>query len=316
MKNIKSKGIPLTSQELKVFWNSYAEHYHKNVERNFISVYVNLCNLTKIYRKKNILELSCGSGEGLKYLTTNLENKINLFASDISDNVLEQTHKNFKTTNNNISPLLKTNIYKSDSDKQKLKQKLNKLHEENNRDLLKEINLNLIQIDNEDLNLFNSNSFDTVISNFSLNLVNKTEKMLSESARVLNKEGVAAFSIWGRPENSLPFTIIPNALKKMEVDLPKIRSFFHISKVELLRDMVLSNGFSKFSYCYQFVPFNIFNFKDFLFMLKSPAYLPIIEKLSESDKNKLISIIEEEFEKVLKRNELFGTEAIILLCQK
>ncbi len=310
-----NKGVALTSKQLQELWNVFANSYHKNLERNLFAPYFNLCNLTNIFDKRNILELSCGAGEGLNYLLSKtVNNNLNIFTSDMSETMLGTTHNLITTKQYNN---LKTNIY-YDKDISDFKNKLGKLIEENENKSQTQSTLSLLQLDNEDLSVFPSNSLDTVISNFSLHLVNDPGKMLRESSRVLHDKGAAAFSLFGKPKNSLPFTIVPNALKKMELELPPIRSLFHISNIEKLKPLVLSNGFDKVHYCYGFIPFNFLNFEDFLFMLKSPAYAykPIVEKLKDEELNKLIGIMRDDFDKVMKKNELFGIEVLTVLCLK
>ena len=48
---------------------------------------------------------------------------------------------------------------------------------------------------------FKDKTFDSYIANYSLHLVKDHIEMLKESYRVLNDEGIATFSIWGRPEH-------------------------------------------------------------------------------------------------------------------
>ena len=307
MKNIKSKGVPLTSKELQNFWNNYSGLYEKHVEKNFESVHMNLCQLANIYYKKNILELSCGSGNGLRNMLLHMQKRKNIFATDISEKMLKNAQKN-------LTLKFKTNIY-LEKELPKLKEELNSLFQEN-ENVRKKTTINLIQLDNENLDLFNDNSFDAVISSFSLHLVNNPQKMLQESSRVLDNNGIAAFSIWGRPENSPVFTIIPNAMKNLNISFPDMRSNFHISNVSGLKKLVLENGFRSFSYNFGFVPLNIFDFKDFLFMLKTPFYADIIKNIDKEQKDKLISLIEKEFQKIIEQDQHFGTEVILVRCQK
>jgi SAM-dependent methyltransferase len=58
---------------------------------------------------------------------------------------------------------------------------------------------------------FEDSSFDRYISSMSLMIVENPNSMLKEAYRVLEKGGLAGFSVWGRPENCTSFTILPEA---------------------------------------------------------------------------------------------------------
>jgi ubiquinone/menaquinone biosynthesis C-methylase UbiE len=64
-----------------------------------------------------------------------------------------------------------------------------------------------------------SSSVDRYISNLSLQLVPDADVMLHEAHRVLNKEGIAAFTIWGQPSKSLMFSLRPDGDKSSNFDV-------------------------------------------------------------------------------------------------
>ena len=76
-----------------------------------------------------------------------------------------------------------------------------------------------MQADNEELP-FKEESFEAYVANFSLMIVPNHVKMLEEALRVLRPNLVAAFSVWGRKENSPYFSIIQDTLYALKNELP------------------------------------------------------------------------------------------------
>jgi ubiquinone/menaquinone biosynthesis C-methylase UbiE len=285
----------MNSTELKIFWDTFQKNYEKNVSLNIHPPYVAMCNIAKIIEKKSILELSVGPGTGLSELSNLMKNKeCQIYGTDISTNMLEASYNRLQN-NPNI------NLFYQD-----------KIHDNKSS-----VNVTLKECDNENLQIFEDKIFDVVISNFSLHLVSNPENMLKETSRVLKDDGISVFSIWGRPEFSPYFTLIPNVMKKLNIPLPEMRTNFHLSKVEKLRQLVLENGYTQFNYCYLFSPFDIMKPEDYFYMLDSPNYQKIMESLSEKEKMDVINELSKELDNILnQKEELIGTEAIIIVCRK
>ena len=140
--------------------------------------------------------------------------------------------------------------------------------------------------------------------------------MLSESKRVLKDDGLACFSVWGRPDNSFAFTLIPNVLKKNHVVLPDVRSYFHTGKIEKLGPMIQQSGFKRYSYCYSFLPFDILGDEDFLYLLNSPIYQDIFAKMDKAQKDKIYEDVKKELADYLNTGNILGIESLIVLCRK
>jgi len=88
-------------------------------------------------------------------------------------------------------------------------------------------------------------SFDRVFANMCIMLVPDAKKALLEARRVLKPGGFAAFTVWGRPENSSFMTIIPGVLTEMNLMPPSSeRSNFHLGDLPLLRSLAVQCGFS------------------------------------------------------------------------
>jgi ubiquinone/menaquinone biosynthesis C-methylase UbiE len=296
MKN--SKKI-LSSLELKQFWDSFSSSYNKSSEvLHSLFMPMTQVSLTKPASEyKNILELAIGSGRGIKHLYVTFPNtETKIYGTDISTKMLEASKLNLETVN------IKNYFMKSETD----------VYENVN----KHTRVFLSEQDNEDLSLFREKYFDLILSNNSLHLVADPAKMLRECGRVLSDGGVACFSIWGRPENSFAFTLVPNVLKSMKISLPNARTNFHISNEKLLRNLVLENGFNKVNICHTYIPFRIFKPEDFYYMLDAPIYSEILEKMDNNTKKEFYNELNKEIYNKLDSGDFIGSEFFIVRCEK
>jgi len=69
------------------------------------------------------------------------------------------------------------------------------------------------QANNESLP-FPDSSFDAYISNLSVMIVSNHRNQLREAYRVMQPGASACFSVWGRKENSLFFTLVEDVIKE------------------------------------------------------------------------------------------------------
>ena len=233
----------LTNKPPKEFWNEFSETYTTKNEFQVLPFYFNLINQLKVNEKncnETILELAIGSGLGLKLLADLTEAKI--IGGDFSENMLEKAKKRISLQSNN---------YRSK-------------------------NIDLRLLNNEDLNSISSQSINYVISNLSLNLVDKPENMLKEVKRVLIPNGKAAFSIWGRPENNDFFTMIPKLMKKNGLNIGEGRSNFHMSKKDVCYKYCVDAGFKNVFLEYNDTIFNYENYEDLAYFIHSPNFSNIL----------------------------------------
>jgi ubiquinone/menaquinone biosynthesis C-methylase UbiE len=296
----------MSSNELKQFWNQFSNVYSSTQEHNTFPFYPILSNIVKITDKLksqnqlNILELAAGSGEGLHYLTNKLKSfdlhnkKINLTGTDLSHIMLSSAYNKLKALSD-VSVSMDGHCEPSNNP----------------------ISINLKEADNEQLP-FKDNSFDCIISNFSLNLVSNPHKMLRESARVLNKGGLSAFSVWGRPKDSLVFTIYSSILKKMGIfEQTEERSLFHLGNDdEALKKLVLSNGFDRVNISHSFIPFNISEIHDYDFIFNSPNYQEMFKKIGEGKVVEFKKEFHRKINDIISKGEMMGLDTAIILCKK
>ncbi len=298
------KKISLTS-ELKLFWNDFQKDYTKYMETNVLNLFIMMINASDIFKtnqnsrtKKTILEAACGSGGGLEYLCFQLHQRqidADIYGTDLSPNMLEYTYNRLRNLNF-------INLEYPESSFEKINNK-------------SKINLILKEADNENLP-FEENKFDYIISSLSLHLVSDPEKMLLEMKRILKPEAFAQYSIWGRPENCLPFTVIPNNLKKANIIFNNGRSNFHLSKEETLKELFNKTEITKYKISSTFIPFNFNEGKEFLFMLNSPSYKEMMKDCSESEKEDIRNKVIKDLDDVINSHEYLGIEAFLIRTAK
>ena len=294
-----------TTSELKIFWNNFQKDYTDYMEPNVLNLFIMLLNSSNLFKinqittgKKAILEAACGGGAGLEYLCWQLKQKgieADVYGTDLSPNMLETTYYRMKK-------LDFINLEYLDSQMDKIN---------NNA----KINLYLKEADNENLP-FDENKFDLIISSLSLHLVADPEKMLFEIKRILKPEAYAYFSIWGRPENCLPFTVIPNNVKKAGIVLPNNRSNFHLSKEVALKELFNKAGISKYKISATFIPFNFNDAKDFLFMMNGPSFSELMKDCSDKEREDVKNNIINDLNEIIYGENFMGIEAFIIRTAK
>ena len=307
---MKSSKQAMNTIEIANMWNRYQSDYSKFLSKNLLTIHLSLFNLSKVdlLDRPKILDAGCGSGYGIKIIRELLNKSHIIYGCDISSNMINYSNSHLKRFTEsdvielNMANQLKSKILNIDDDDKLIDSKA------------KNSIVRLYEMNNEDLK-FKDKSFDTVFSNFTLNIVNNPQKMVDESFRVLKANGSACFSIWGRPEYSLPFTVVPKALRKNNIALPDIRSFFHLSNEKYIKP--LFSNFRNLYIGYSRVNLNMFSFDDFEFMIRSPIYEDIFETIQDQElKTKIINEIKKDIDHSLKDNNFLHTEVIIIKAIK
>eukprot|EP00743_Colponemidia_sp_Colp-15_P003433 GILK01003707.1.p1 GENE.GILK01003707.1~~GILK01003707.1.p1 ORF type:complete len:287 (-),score=47.28 GILK01003707.1:183-1013(-) len=162
-------------------------------------------------------------------------------------------------------------------------------------------------------------SFDRYFASLSLQLVPDPDQMLREARRVLQPGGLAGFAVWGRKENSSLFTIQPSVMNQLGIvsTVPPVRSNFHLSNKQELRQRVLNAGFSKVLLWYTAI---VHDFKDGqeyadIFLTMHPDNRRFLESLSEEDRQKLFKGIAAEADAILDRGDPITLEALLVVAQ-
>ena len=143
----------------------------------------------EIETAKSILEVGCGLGTCSRLIANKMNPETNLTITDFSSKMISATCSKF------LLPTKHIVIETADALELKYKDK----------------------------------SFDRYISNLVLHLVVDPDLMLKEARRVLSDDGIACFSIWGDPQNSLLFYLHGNGFQQqfeLSSDLHVLKSRF------------------------------------------------------------------------------------------
>jgi SAM-dependent methyltransferase len=77
-------------------------------------------------------------------------------------------------------------------------------------------------------------------------IVPNPEKMIKEAARVLKPHGKACFTVWGRPERCLFFSLESTARKNLGLPVPKVRMNFDFAmNIDHMKEVMREAGFTE-----------------------------------------------------------------------
>jgi SAM-dependent methyltransferase len=161
-------------------------------------------------------------------------------------------------------------------------------------------------------------SFDRYLANLNLMLVGDADRCLAEAARVLRPGGLAAWSVWGRPEHSPMFTVPPVAAERAGLTIePSPRSNFHLGDRDALRETVAGHGFANVIAWYQPMIPAIAEAADQVDMiLSTPGWALALKDQDEA----LCAAVRAEmiagFEEVRARGEHAGLDALVVLARR
>lgn len=160
--------------------------------------------------------------------------------------------------------------------------------------------------------------FDIVFSNFSLHIVTHPQNMLKECSRVSKANSWNCFSVWGKKEQSLFFTILDDAFKKLYPhETSNCRSNFHLGQDdEELKKFVLNNGYTRINLSHSFIPTNIIELTDYDYVYGSPSFRLIFAHMSSDKIAEYKNEVYKQISEILERNELIGLDSLVILCKK
>jgi ubiquinone/menaquinone biosynthesis C-methylase UbiE len=190
--------------DLESFWSDFQPAYESKLGQTMSLFNHSLIHMLNLKSASSILELGCGPGLGTLALVRRLKDESNLSA---------------KVTACDLSPAMVACARK------RLPGRVT------------------VQVANNQSLPFEAASFDRVMAGMNLNLVPEPRQMLAEVFRVLKPGGRTALSVWGRPEESFALTVFNEACVKIGVEVPAVRSNFHIGTIDKLKPMVKDAGF-------------------------------------------------------------------------
>jgi len=283
----------LSSKELEQKWDEFSNNFARFYEPNTLPVcflLISNLGLTTNYdgrpTPKAILEVACGGGAGTEMCLNLKKPETSLDTCDISSEMIALTKKRLGMKQEDTTiPDKKFSITQCDAEKLP----------------------------------YADNSFDSYFANFCLHLVADPDNMLAEAYRVLEKDGIAAWSVWGRPENSNQFTILKKVATDLgiEMTLGPVRSAFHLNDTNKLRQMALAAGFSEATAGYTYCNLLIRNGNEFVQSYFITPEMKQYEKNIGSEKFNEWRIKTIEYvDQILKSGTFVGLESAYLVCKK
>ena len=264
--------------------------------------------------KNRILEAGCGTGLGALLLAQITETRPFIFyATDYSPNMLSSAYSRFQDKNlTNTSSLKVTHTPSLPTEQITLPEELPEKSE-----------LHLLRANGMDLP-FADESFESYFSNLVVHLVPNPQKMIQEAYRVLKPSGIAAFGAWGRPENSIFFTLLPGIMIKQGLKFPhgpeepEYEYMLGEKGEDKIRKYVANAGFKDLRIHYKDVIFDILNMEDiWWFFVKDEPICGILKASGEE----MTQLIKTEFcelgQRYMKENNKYlSFENVIFICYK
>ena len=222
-------------KELRETWDKFAESYSNNVEYSTLQGSTVLYTQTRSKYGKKIIEAGIGPGIGTRlFALVYMQPGAVYYCSDISPEMINIVAKNFNTSDlgkwDNISM---TVLEES---------KMHNVEDFDSTNLTKR--LFATPANNEKMP-FPDASFDRYISGISMMAVDNHMNQIKEAYRILENGGIAGFSVWGRKENSLTFSVMPEAMKNLGIVTTTVPpNFFKLNDDAKLKSDLESVGFT------------------------------------------------------------------------
>lgn len=172
-------------------------------------------------------------------------------------------------------------------------------------------NVKAIVANNEDLP-YENECCNKYISSLSLHIVREPKKMLKEAFRILQPNGVAVFSVWGKAEKSNIFAVMIKALAKSGFR-SKMRSPFYLNSSEQLNQMISEAGFVDVKSFYSSAGMNIMSSDEYV---EKIIRIPKVLCSSEEDNEVIISNLKKEADKVLRSGKILTFDVLIAYGRK
>lgn len=178
--------------------------------------------------------------------------------------------------------------------------------------------LEVVEADSEALP-FADASFDRYLANMNLMIVADPDRALAEAFRVLRPGGLAAWSVWGRPNHSPLMTLPQRAEDKSGIRFPRPeRSNFHLGRRRKLQRHLENAGFEDIVYWRQpmVMQFNSgAEFTEKLFR-QAPRMVMALAELGEKAKARYARTLTRMAQKELDAGHPLALEILVMVARK
>jgi len=223
--DLSAPALP-TTEAVEERWDEFADRFVSQFEPNTLRVARAAIDQLRLGEASQLLEVGCGGGGAAVELRARLDEELKRVGRPLTDATLTAT---------DIS-----------SEMVRLAQAR-----------VKRRGVEGVQVSRADAQAlpFEAGRFDRLLSCLNLMLLPDPVTALSEAARVLQPGGVGAWVVWGRAEHSPMMTLLPQAAKRVGLELPPVaRSNFHLGGVDRRRTLLQEAGFERVRLWYQPMP--------------------------------------------------------------
>lgn len=171
-----------------------------------------------------------------------------------------------------------------------------------------------ITCSNEELP-YENESIDRYIANLSLHIVSEPAKMIAEAYRVLQTDGIAAFSVWGREVKSTMHSYMNEAIYEVfgKPDIVK-RSHFHLNNPERLKSMLKAGGFNRVLTYFTLTPVGLSSLDE---AIQFYSEMPTIKKMKSHERfEEFLSVLGSKLQRVFDIEETINFECLVAIAYK
>lgn len=272
----------MTDDDLREHWNEFAHLFADEIAHNTVLLGRVLIAHLRLEQARSVLEIGAGPGNSARVVAEQMAAGARLTVTDLSPTMIE------------IARSVLAGVIEAGG----------------------------IEVEVDAANCealpYPDGSFDRVIGNLCLMLVGDSDRAIAEAHRVLQPGGIAAWSVWGRPEHSHMFTIPGRAAEIAGVELPEgRRSNFHLGDRDHLRQRVERHGFCQTIAWYQAMIPDVHDGARYADLtLRMPRWRSILdgqpaERVAELRRQLAIGADE-----LLARGEPIGLDALVVVARK
>lgn len=268
------------TDEMQAAWDAMASNFAKHVEPFSVNIARGLISMLEIGAARSVLEIGAGAGAGAMAMAEQLAPEATMVITDLSASMLN---------------LAKLRV-----------------------DTLNRPNITLQTASSEALP-FEDARFDRTLACLNLMIAENPRKALSETFRVLQPGGLAAWSVWGRPKNS-PLMMLPDqAMEKagIHVERPP-RSNFHLGRRKKLIRHIEKAGFEHVICWHQHMVMPFATGADFAAstLVTLPRLARMMASQPEEKREKYLKHLARLADRVLEQSRPIGLEVLMAVARK